>query len=128
MVMKALEEELLPYRDDGNSFRARSKAIWNQATLQMHQDRLNHQALAMTCLLQAVQLDTSTARLTTAREDLLHKSDPILRKSDQSAHSIVPSRMSTSTCRTSMRYVYHLGHVLGAARHVLGRIGKVIPI
>jgi len=33
MVMKALEEELLPYRDDGNSFRARSKAIWNQATL-----------------------------------------------------------------------------------------------
>ncbi len=79
---------------------------------------------------QAVQLDTSTARLTTARarEDLLHKSDPILRKSDQSAYSIVPSRMSTSTCRTSMRYVYQLGHVLGAARHVLGRIGKVIPI
>lgn len=67
----------------------RSKAIWTENTLRGHQDRISHQAMAMTCLLQAIQLKSSLARTR-----LIDEVEPMLRRSDESAYSIVPSRMS----------------------------------
>ncbi|MCJ1458052.1 Ankyrin-1, partial [Mycoblastus sanguinarius] len=89
IIMSALEEDLLPYQADSLSFKQRSKAVWNERTLQDHQNRISHQATAMTCLLQAIQLKSSQAR-----NQVLDEAAPVLRKSDESAYSIVPSRMS----------------------------------
>ena len=50
----------------------------------------------MTCLLQAIQLKSSLARTR-----LIDEAQPMLRRSDESAYSIVPSRMSTSNYRNS---------------------------
>ena len=86
-IMDALKRDLKPYQTNGLSFMQRSKAIWNENSLRGHQDRISHQAVAMTCLLQAIQLKSSLARVR-----LIDKAEPVLRKSDESACSIVPSR------------------------------------
>ncbi|KAK4690365.1 hypothetical protein P7C71_g6406, partial [Lecanoromycetidae sp. Uapishka_2] len=51
MIMEALEQDLLTYKSHGLQtlgFRKRTKALWNETTLRIHQDRINSQALAMT--------------------------------------------------------------------------------
>lgn len=100
MVMDALEEDLIPYKDiESLGFRNRTKALWNETSLRIHQDRINSQALAMSCLLQVVQLE-----LAIDRKDLLRRSEQTLLKSDESAYSIVPSRMSSRlSFRSSIR-------------------------
>ncbi|KAK4693413.1 hypothetical protein P7C71_g3986, partial [Lecanoromycetidae sp. Uapishka_2] len=62
MVMEAFEEDLLPYKDNAETFgfRKRTKVLWNETNFQIHQDRINSQALAMSCLLQVVQLELAT--------------------------------------------------------------------
>jgi len=97
LVIAALEEDLMPYHADILSFRQRSKFLWNGNTLRDHQDRISHQATAMTCLLQAIQLKSSLAR-----DQLLGEAEPMLRKSDESAYSIVPSRMSSRLSTSTM--------------------------
>ncbi|MCJ1452808.1 hypothetical protein MMC28_003153 [Mycoblastus sanguinarius] len=98
MIMEALEKELRPYREDMDNpgVRKRTKLVWNNKIMRAHEDRIAKQALAMNLLLQAVQLESLTDRT-----KLLQGSQAILPKSDESAYSIVPSRMSTSTCRSS---------------------------
>lgn len=76
----------------------RSKAIWNENTLRGHQDRISHQAMAMTYLLQAIQLKSSLARTR-----LIDEVEPMLRRSDESAYSIVPSRMSWRVSKSNHR-------------------------
>lgn len=98
MIMDALDGDLKPYRTNSLSFMQRSKAIWNENLLRDHQDRISHQAMAMTCLLQAIQLQSSLART-----QLINEAEPMLRKSDESAYSIVPSRMSSRLSRLTHR-------------------------
>lgn len=98
IIMDALEGDLKPYQTNNLSFMQRSKAIWNENTLRAHQDRISHQAMAMTCLLQAIQLKSSLARTR-----LIDEAEPMLRRSDQSAYSIVPSRMSSRVSKTNNR-------------------------
>lgn len=98
MIMDALEGDLKPYQTNVLSFMQRSKAIWNENTLRGHQDRIGHQALAMTLLLQAIQLKSSLARTR-----LMNEAEPMLRRSDESAYSIVPSRMSSRASKSNYR-------------------------
>ncbi|CAF9936291.1 hypothetical protein IMSHALPRED_010700 [Imshaugia aleurites] len=96
--MDALQGDLKPYQSNHLSFMQRSKAIWNENTLRGHQDRVSHQAMAMTCLLQAIQLKSSLAR-----NRLIDEAEPILCRSDESAYSIVPSRMSSRVSKSTYR-------------------------
>ena len=98
MIMDALEGDLKPYQTSILSFMQRSKAIWNENTLRGHQDRISHLALAMNCLLQAIQLKSSLARTR-----LMHEAEPLLRRSDESAYSIVPSCMSSRVSKSNYR-------------------------
>ena len=90
IIMDALEGNLKPYQTNNMSFMQRSEAIWNENTLRGHQDRISHQAMAMTCLLQVIQLKSSLARTR-----LIDEAEPVLRRLDQSACSIVLSRACT---------------------------------
>ena len=108
LVMEALEDDLLPFQRqlDNLGVRGKTKIVWSESALNAHQDRLGHQVQAMTCLLQTVQLE-----LPENRRSFLELSEPILFKSDESAYSIVPSRMSsklslstTNTGSASLQY------------------------
>ena len=90
-VISALQDDLLDYGSKKLGLQ-RSRLHWNETALRDHQYRIRGQAQAMSLLLQVIQLPTSKARskqLQTAQNTLL--------KSDQSAYSIVPSRMSISS-------------------------------
>lgn len=53
LIIEAFEKALLPYKDvEHLSISQASKTIWNQTALKNHQERLSHQAVAMTCLMQ----------------------------------------------------------------------------
>ncbi len=91
-VMSALQDDLLEYESKKLGFMQRSKLNWNEKALRNHQYRIRGQVQAMSLLLQVIELPTSNARseqLQTAQNKLL--------KSDESAYSIVPSRMSISS-------------------------------
>lgn len=91
-VISALQDDLLGYGSKRLGFMQRSRLSWNEKLLGDHQDRIRGQVLAMNLLLQVIELPTSKARskqLETAQKTFL--------KSDESAYSIVPSRMSMST-------------------------------
>lgn len=92
LVMEAFEEDLLPYSNNiqNLSVKERARMVWNETALDAHRDRIRDQAQSMICLLQIVLLEVSTSR-----QRLFRASDAILRKSDESAYSIVPSRMSS---------------------------------
>lgn len=98
LVMNALDGDLKPYQTNSLSFMQRSRAIWNENTLRGHQERISHQAIAMNCLLQAIQLKSSLARTR-----LIVEVEPMLRRSDESAYSIVPSRMSSRVSKSNYR-------------------------
>ncbi|KAL6713507.1 hypothetical protein ACLMJK_008972 [Lecanora helva] len=99
IVMSALQQDLLDYTCAlGNgSIKKRLKFIWNERALRDHQDRIRGQAIAMNVLLQALDLPTETKR-----EEMLRREKDKITKSDESAYSIVPSRLSSrlslSTC------------------------------
>ena len=91
-VISALQDDLLGYGSKKLGFMQRSRLNWNEKALRDHQDRIRGQVHAMSLLLQVIELPTSKARskqLQTARNRFL--------KSDESAYSIVPSRMSISS-------------------------------
>ena len=91
-VISALQDDLLDYGSKKLGFMQRSRLNWNGKTLRDQQDRIRGQVQAMSLLLQVIELPTSKARseqLQTARITFL--------KSDESAYSIVPSRMSISS-------------------------------
>lgn len=102
LVLEALEEDLQSYDVSNLSFGQRSRLVWNEKTLQGHQDRIRDQAQSMSFLLQAIQLPTPQATT-----KLLQQSEKQFMKSDESAFSIVPSdlssRLSVSTIQTGKR-------------------------
>ena len=98
IIMDALERDLKPYQIKHLSFMQRSKAVWNENTFRAHQERISYQVVAMTCLLQAIQLKSSLARTR-----LIDEAEPMLRRSDESAYSIVPSRMSSRASGSRQR-------------------------
>lgn len=99
LVLSALEDDLASYREEGEiglGFMDRSKTVWNESSLQDNQMRVRDQVLTMTLLLQVLSLPFASDRST-----LLDASSVTLRKSDESAYSIVPSRMSVWSRRSS---------------------------
>lgn len=91
-VISALQDDLLDYGSKKLEFMQRSRLNWNEKALRDHQDRIRGQVHAMSLLLQVIELPTPKARskqLQTARN--------LFFKSDESAYSIVPSRMSISS-------------------------------
>ncbi|KAK3169630.1 hypothetical protein OEA41_009014 [Lepraria neglecta] len=94
LVMTALEQDLEDYNIKTArptiGFRQRSRVAWNETALLDHQNRIRGQVQAMSLLLQVLELPTPKDRGT-----LLQTTERILRKSDESAYSIVPSRQSS---------------------------------
>ena len=92
LVMSALLEDLSEYVDDVDAmnFLQRTKVAWDEKALQDHQHRVRGQVMAMTLLLQVLDLPTSKGR-----SQLLASTRDQFRKYDESAHSIVPSMMSS---------------------------------
>ena len=56
LVLDALDEELKSYDASYMTFGQRSRLVWNETTLQGHQNRIRDQAQSMSLLLQAIQL------------------------------------------------------------------------
>lgn len=56
LVLDALEEDLQSYNVSNMTLSQRSRLLWNESTLQAHQNRIRDQAQSMSLLLQAVQL------------------------------------------------------------------------
>ena len=92
LILSAIEQDLADYKDraDNASFVRRSKMAWNERAFLDHQHRVRGQVQAMTLLLQVSQLSTSKAQT-----KLLKKKEKAFKASDESAYSIVPSRMSS---------------------------------
>ena len=91
-VISALQDDLLGYGSKRLGFMQRSRLSWNEKVLRDHQDRIRGQVQAMSLLLQVIELPTSKAR-----SEQLQTTQNTFLKSDESAYSIVPSRMSIST-------------------------------
>ena len=92
LILSALEQDLADYKHRVNNanFVLRSKMAWNERAFLDHQHRVRGQVQAMTLLLQVSQLFTSKAQT-----KLLKKKEKAFKASDESAYSIVPSRMSS---------------------------------
>lgn len=56
LVLGALEQDLQSYDVLKMTFRQRSRLVWNENTLQGHQNRFRDQAQSMSLFLQAIQL------------------------------------------------------------------------
>ncbi|KAK0509811.1 hypothetical protein JMJ35_008205 [Cladonia borealis] len=91
-VISALQDDLLDYGEGRLGIMRRSRLAWNENALRDHQYRIRGQVQAMSLLLQVMELPTSKAR-----SKQLHRARNTLLKSDESAYSIVPSRMSISS-------------------------------
>ena len=96
-VLSALEADLAAFQkpEKPNSFRRRSRIVWNQKLFHVYQARVNDQVGALGLLLMVLELPT-----TGGRDERLRQYVPALHKSDESAWTIVPSQMSLS-CRSS---------------------------
>lgn len=97
VVISALQDDLAGYtkRTDTFGFRQRSRAVRDEQLFKDHQDRIRGQAMAMSLLLHVLNLPT-----TSDRNMLLWIAVKDFDESDESAKSIIPSRMSVSTYRS----------------------------
>ena len=91
-VISALQDDLLAYGSKKLGFMQRTRLNWNEKALRDHQGRIRGQVQAMSLLLQVIELPTSKAR----SKQLQAERNTFLR-SDESAYSIVPSRMSIAS-------------------------------
>ncbi|KAL8644603.1 MAG: hypothetical protein Q9210_007171 [Variospora velana] len=98
LVISALEEDLLPFTvpsllTNGNpvssGFRRKLKVVWNEQALRDHQERIRDQVNSMNLFINVLQMPTCAIRRQSLSENL-----QIIRKSDESAYTIVPSRVS----------------------------------
>ncbi|KAL8645542.1 MAG: hypothetical protein Q9226_007253 [Calogaya cf. arnoldii] len=101
LVISALEEDLISFntratQDYGSpnepGFFTRIQVIWNATALRDHQERLRDQMNSMNLMINVLQLPDVITRLQTMNANV-----KVLRKSDESAYSIVPSRLSLGT-------------------------------
>ncbi|KAL8747477.1 MAG: hypothetical protein Q9190_000644 [Brigantiaea leucoxantha] len=92
-VMSALEADLQYLRssDDSKSFSftQRTRVVWSTSMLQDHQNRIRDQVASMNLLITVLNMPRQKDR----RKEL-QKGEAVLRKSDESACSIVPSTPS----------------------------------
>ncbi|KAI4225086.1 MAG: hypothetical protein L6R36_004176 [Xanthoria steineri] len=100
MVIAALEKDLMPLTREsaqghesatGREILNRVQVIWNTTALRDHQERIRDQMNSMTLMISVLKLPDALTR----RQSLNVNVD-LLRKSDESAHTIVPSRLSIS--------------------------------
>ncbi|KAL8835110.1 MAG: hypothetical protein Q9176_007104 [Flavoplaca citrina] len=101
IVIAALEEDLKPLAATslqdhgaatGHRILNRVRIVWNATALREHQERIRDQMNSMNLMISVLKLPNPMTR----RESLGANMD-ILRKSDESACTIVPSRLSTVT-------------------------------
>ncbi|KAL8883223.1 MAG: hypothetical protein Q9192_007342 [Flavoplaca navasiana] len=101
IVIAALEEDLLPLavaslRDHGaatgHRIRNRTRIVWNTTALREHQERIRDQMNSMNLMISVLKLPNAMTR-----QESLDANMNILKKSDESANTIVPSRLSAVT-------------------------------
>ena len=124
MVIAALEEDLMPLIRDftqghgsatSREILNRVQVIWNATALRDHQERIRDQMNSMTLMISLLKLWVSlnltwkSASFLSSLYSVYHRPGAltprqslnanvdVLRKSDESAHTIVPSRLSVST-------------------------------
>ncbi|KAL8717671.1 MAG: hypothetical protein Q9225_005108 [Loekoesia sp. 1 TL-2023] len=102
LVISALEKDLGPWTNSSEQthfgFGKKAKVIWNERILKDHQDRIRDQVNSMNLLISVMQMPKAVVR-----KQALHDGQKVFRKSDQSASSIIPSRLSRSMwCRESV--------------------------
>ncbi|MCJ1390401.1 hypothetical protein MMC18_003260 [Xylographa bjoerkii] len=92
MIVSALEDSLLSIGDASKSrgLGWRSRVVWNENILEGHQQRIRGLVASVHLLLDVVRLPSANNR-----HELLEKKNSILRRSDESAWTIVQSRPST---------------------------------
>ncbi|MCJ1428513.1 hypothetical protein MMC29_006423 [Sticta canariensis] len=92
MIMSVLEEDLTPFMNTTHphSFGRRTKLIWNNRTFQAHRDRIRGQVMGINLSISVTNLPS-----TLDQNDLLDRRPYIIRKSDDSACSIMPFQAST---------------------------------
>ncbi|KAL8760296.1 MAG: hypothetical protein Q9184_003391 [Pyrenodesmia sp. 2 TL-2023] len=103
LVIEALEADLAPYTtafslEDGSAagksgLMNRAHVVWSARALKDHQERIRDQISSMNLLINVLQLPSIAIQRQTLNENL-----QILRKSDESAYSIVPSGLSAPRC------------------------------
>ncbi|MCJ1476539.1 hypothetical protein MMC13_005205 [Lambiella insularis] len=93
-IISALEEDLNAFSNSSNvgGFKQRLKIVWEEKTFKSHQDRIRGLVGSMHLLLDVVKLPGADDR-----HRLLVKKDAILRRSDESAWTIIQSRPSSVT-------------------------------
>lgn len=107
LVMAALEQDLNAFKTanatDILDFRRRSKvAFWSDQAFKDHQNRIRGQASAMSLLLQVLELPCKD------RDEVMTAKEREFCKSDESAYSIVPSRMSSRMSVSTMKRDSHM--------------------
>ncbi|MCJ1398054.1 hypothetical protein MMC11_001251 [Xylographa trunciseda] len=92
MILSALEDNLLSIggAPASNGIGWRSKIVWNENALAAHQQRIRGLVSSVHLLLDVVRLPSAVNR-----HELLEKKNSILRRSEESAWTIVQSRPST---------------------------------
>ncbi|KAL2054573.1 hypothetical protein ABVK25_005321 [Lepraria finkii] len=89
LVISILQDDLSEYDSETLSVRQRSKVSWNERALLDNQHRIRGHVQAMCLLLQVLELPKCEDR-----SKLLQTSQSVLLKPDESAYSVVPSRIS----------------------------------
>ncbi|KAL8994986.1 MAG: hypothetical protein Q9169_005185 [Polycauliona sp. 2 TL-2023] len=98
LVIEALEKDLIPLMAEapqeqgtaiGPGILNKVQVIWNATALREHQERLRDQMNSMNLMISVLKLPNAIIR-----QQSLNANVDILRKSDESAYSIVPSRLS----------------------------------
>lgn len=100
LVIAALQDDLGAFKSTSSSsasniimktgFRNKTKIVWNEKLLKDHQERIRDQVNSMNLLINVLNLSTASIRRVT-----LNRSLCVLQRSDESAFSIVPSKLST---------------------------------
>ncbi|KAG8525898.1 uncharacterized protein KY384_000660 [Bacidia gigantensis] len=100
LVIAALEEDLMQMtaneRKSRMTFKQKTAFVWNESIIEIHRKRVSDQVQSMGLLLQVSQLPTPKERVV-----FIVNSRTQLKKSDESAYSIIPSRRSMSIQRES---------------------------
>ncbi|KAG6991419.1 hypothetical protein G7Y79_00052g087590 [Physcia stellaris] len=90
LIVTSLAEDMSTFVKRPVTFGQRSRYVWNEERFRGHLDRIRGQVGAMHLLVSVLNLSSAPERA-----NLLKDGDEILRKSDESAYTIVPSYLSS---------------------------------
>ncbi|KAL8755011.1 MAG: hypothetical protein Q9199_003941 [Rusavskia elegans] len=100
IVIAALEKDLMPLAGEsaqehgattGRKILNRVQVIWNATALREHQERIRDQMNSMNLMISVLKLPDANTR-----QQTLNANVSVLRKSDESAYTIVPSALTPS--------------------------------